>query len=81
MQHHRAQHSVEVTIGERQRLGKPILALTTHTGDTAALLREVGGATIVNLASEDEIREGLSPLGRNRKGARSAAHIQDSLAG
>jgi len=45
---------------EYLRLGKPILALTTHTGDTAALLREVGGATIVNLASEDEIREGLS---------------------
>ena len=41
------------------RIGKPILALTTHTGDTAALLREVGGATIVNIASEDEIYEGL----------------------
>jgi glycosyltransferase involved in cell wall biosynthesis len=45
---------------EYLRLGKPILALTTHTGDTAALLREVGGATIVNIASEDEIYEGLS---------------------
>jgi glycosyltransferase involved in cell wall biosynthesis len=45
---------------EYLRIGKPILALTTHTGDTAALLREVGGATIVNLASEDEIYEGLS---------------------
>jgi glycosyltransferase involved in cell wall biosynthesis len=42
------------------RLGKPILALTTHTGNTAGLLREVGGATIVNLASEDEIFDGLS---------------------
>jgi glycosyltransferase involved in cell wall biosynthesis len=45
---------------EYLRIGKPILALTTHTGDTAGLLREVGGATIVNLASEDEIYEGLS---------------------
>jgi len=45
---------------EYLRIGKPILALTTHTGDTAALLREVGGATIVNLASEDEIYEVLS---------------------
>ncbi len=44
---------------EYLRIGKPILALTTHTGDTAALLREVGGATIVNIASEDEIYEGL----------------------
>ena len=45
---------------EYLRIGKPILALTTQTGDTAALLREVGGATIVNLASEEEIYEGLS---------------------
>jgi hypothetical protein len=45
---------------EYLRIGKPILALTTHTGDTAVLLREVGGATIVNIASEDEIYEGLS---------------------
>jgi glycosyltransferase involved in cell wall biosynthesis len=45
---------------EYLRIGKPILALTTHTGDTAALLREVGGSTIVNLASEDEIYEGLT---------------------
>lgn len=45
---------------EYLRIGKPMLALTTHTGDTAALLREAGGATIVNLTSEDEIYEGLS---------------------
>jgi len=45
---------------EYLRIGKAILALTTHTGDTAALLREAGGATIVNIASEDEIYEGLS---------------------
>jgi len=45
---------------EYLRIGKPIFALTTHTGDTAALLREVGGSTIVNIASEDDIYEGLS---------------------
>ena len=45
---------------EYLRIGKPILAMTTHTGDTAALLHEVGGATVVNIASEDEIYEGLS---------------------
>jgi glycosyltransferase involved in cell wall biosynthesis len=45
---------------EYLRIGKPILALTTHTGDTAALLCDAGGATIVNIASEDEIYEGLS---------------------
>lgn len=51
---------IPAKVYEYLRLGKPILALTTHTGDTAALLREVGGGTIVNLASEDEIYEGLS---------------------
>jgi len=45
---------------EYLRIGKPIFALTTHTGDTAALLRQVRGATIVDIASEDEIYEGLS---------------------
>jgi glycosyltransferase involved in cell wall biosynthesis len=45
---------------EYLRIGKPVLALTTHTGDTAALLREIGGATIVSLTSEDEIYEALS---------------------
>jgi hypothetical protein len=45
---------------EYLRIGKAILALTTHTGDTAALLREVGGVTIADLASEDDIYEKLS---------------------
>ncbi len=45
---------------EYLRIGKPIFALTTHSGDTAALLRQVGGATIVDIASEDDIYEGLS---------------------
>jgi hypothetical protein len=45
---------------EYLRLGKPIFALTTHTGDTAALLQEVGGATIVDLADETDIYQGLS---------------------
>jgi len=53
------------------RLGKPILALTTHTGDTAALLREVGGATIVDLADEGEIHGGLSAF---LKALRSGIH-------
>jgi glycosyltransferase involved in cell wall biosynthesis len=44
---------------EYLRLRKPILALTTKTGATAALLNEVGGATIVNLADEDDIYRSL----------------------
>jgi glycosyltransferase involved in cell wall biosynthesis len=54
---------------EYLRIGKPILALTTHTGDTAALLKEVGGGTIVNIASEDEIYEGLSAFAESLRKA------------
>jgi hypothetical protein len=48
-------HQIPAKAYEYLRLGKPILALTSETGDTAALLRENGGATIVDLADEDAI--------------------------
>jgi glycosyltransferase involved in cell wall biosynthesis len=37
------------------RLRKPILALTSADGDTAAVLREVGGATLMDLGDEEHI--------------------------
>jgi glycosyltransferase involved in cell wall biosynthesis len=40
---------------EYMRLGKPILALTTPEGDTARLLAECGGSTIVPLLDENAI--------------------------
>jgi glycosyltransferase involved in cell wall biosynthesis len=46
-------HQIPAKVYEYLRLGKPILALTSHTGDTAALLRETGGATIVDLTDEE----------------------------
>ncbi len=52
-------HQIPAKAYEYLRLGKPILALTTQTGDTARLLKEVGGATIVDAADEDAIRAGL----------------------
>ncbi len=48
-------HQIPAKAYEYLRLRKPILALTTETGDTAALLRESGGATLVDLADEDAI--------------------------
>jgi glycosyltransferase involved in cell wall biosynthesis len=44
---------------EYLRLRKPILALTNDDGDTARLLRETGGATIVPLDDEDAIVRAL----------------------
>jgi len=52
-------HQIPAKSYEYLRLRKPIFALTTHTGDTAALLREVGGATIANLAEEGDIYDKL----------------------
>jgi glycosyltransferase involved in cell wall biosynthesis len=43
-------HQIPAKVFEYLRLAKPILALTSNTGDTAALLRKTGGATIVDLA-------------------------------
>jgi glycosyltransferase involved in cell wall biosynthesis len=52
-------HQIPAKAYEYLRLGKPILALTSHTGDTAALLRETGCTTIVDLANEEAIFEAL----------------------
>jgi glycosyltransferase involved in cell wall biosynthesis len=48
-------HQIPAKAYEYLRLGKPILALTSHSGDTAALLQETGGATIVDLTDEEAI--------------------------
>ena len=66
-------HQIPAKAYEYLRLDKPILALTTHTGDTAGLLHEAGGATIVDIADENaihavlpkflaEVRAGTHPL-------------------
>ncbi len=45
-------HQIPAKAYEYLRLRKPILALTSQSGDTAGLLRESGGATIIDLADE-----------------------------
>jgi glycosyltransferase involved in cell wall biosynthesis len=52
-------HQIPAKAYEYIRLRKPILALTSQTGDTAALLNECGGATIVDLADQDAIYQAL----------------------
>ena len=55
-------HQTPAKTYEYLRLEKPILAVTTHSGDTAALLNACGGATIVKLADEEDIYAGLPPF-------------------
>lgn len=52
-------HQIPAKAYEYLRVQRPILALTTRAGDTANLLNEVGGATIVDLASTDDIHREL----------------------
>jgi glycosyltransferase involved in cell wall biosynthesis len=47
---------------EYLRLQKPILALTTTTGDTGRLLMESGGATIIDLMDEEALYRALPPF-------------------
>jgi glycosyltransferase involved in cell wall biosynthesis len=48
-------HQIPAKLFEYLRLAKPILAITSPTGDTAALLRETGGASFVDLADWEAI--------------------------
>ncbi len=66
-------HQIPAKVYEYLRMGKPILALTTEAGDTAGLLREAGGASVIDLADEtaihqklpeflSEVRAGIHPI-------------------
>jgi glycosyltransferase involved in cell wall biosynthesis len=87
-------HQIPAKAYEYFRLRRPILALTTHEGDTAALLRDVGGATIANMYDSEEIyrcllnfleqlRRGDHPLPdpskSNRYSRRNQAHELGAL--
>ena len=52
-------HQIPAKAYEYLRLRRPILALTTHEGDTAALLRDTGGATIVDLLDDAALYRSL----------------------
>ena len=66
-------HQIPAKAYEYLRLQKPVLALTDHAGDTAAVLRECGGATILDMSDSEalysrlpqffhQIREGTHPV-------------------
>jgi glycosyltransferase involved in cell wall biosynthesis len=52
-------HQIPAKVFEYLRIAKPILALTSHQGDTASLLRQTGGATIVDSADWQAISRAL----------------------
>ena len=52
-------HQIPAKAYEYLRLQKPVLALTDKEGDTAALLNESGGTTILDMMNADEFHMGL----------------------
>lgn len=52
-------HQIPAKTYEYLRVGRPILGLTTDEGDTAEVLREAGGATIVAMDDERAIHAAL----------------------
>lgn len=80
-------HQIPAKAYEYLRAGRAILALTPASSDTAALLREAGGATIVPLDDEDalstalpdflrRVRDGSHPRPAADRIARYARHRQ-----
>ncbi len=52
-------HQIPAKAYEYLRLQKPVLALTDNVGDTAAVLRECGGATILDMHDTDALHARL----------------------
>ena len=80
-------HQIPAKLYEYLRLRRPILALTDLAGDTAGVLSETGGATIVDLLDEqairrllpgflEEVRTGAHPLPNEVAATRHARHVQ-----
>ena len=85
-------HQIPAKLYEYLRLRRPILALTDARGDTAQVLAETGGATVIDLLDEAAIHRGLpSFLESLRLGAhplpdpiattRHARHVQAEALG
>src|SRR6185369_2813028 len=68
-------HQIPAKAYEYLRAQRPIVALTADDGDTAALLKQTGGATIVDLASEAAIYAALPDFLRD---VRAGAHALPS---
>ncbi len=80
-------HQIPAKAYEYLRFGKPILALVDEKGDTAALLKENGGASIIDLMDEkalcqslpeffDAVRQGRHAVCSRQKSQRYARHMQ-----
>lgn len=76
----RYDHQIPAKVYEYLRLGRPILALVGENGDTAALMREAGGAVTAPLNSAPAIAakflEFIDLVKQSGNGARASADVQ-----
>jgi len=63
-------HQIPAKLYEYLRVRKPLLALTDATGDTAAVLAETGGATVIDLLDEEAIHRAFPPFLRSLRDGR-----------
>ena len=74
-------HQIPAKAYEYLRLRRPILALTSHEGDTAALLRDAGGATIVDLMDQEALRRAVPAFLAALQGGRHPLPSEDRVRG
>jgi hypothetical protein len=72
-------HQIPAKAYEYLRLRRPILALTSHEGDTAALLREAGGATIVDLMDEAALQRAVPAFLAALRAGRHPLPVEDRV--
>ena len=72
-------HQIPAKAYEYLRLQKPVLALTDKEGDTAAVLRECGGATILNMMDSETLYLELPDFFRRVKEGKHSVSLIDRV--
>ena len=72
-------HQIPAKAYEYLRLQKPVLALTDKEGDTAAVLRECGGATIIDMKDTRALYTGLPGFFNQIRAGSHSVPIRNSI--
>ncbi len=73
-------HQIPAKAYEYIRSGKPVLTLTDHAGNTAALMREAGYDAIADIASKEDIKKTLSEFIAQIREGRAAVPRPETVA-
>jgi glycosyltransferase involved in cell wall biosynthesis len=73
-------HQIPAKLYEYLRIGRPIFALVGEQGDTAALLRETGGAVLAPMDDVDAIATALTVFVQDLRNGRAPVAVQTTVA-